>query len=82
MQSDVEKIDSDLLKLGLLHGDMSPKKASLQKQPNLLTLPHKMFQDYLGGYFLLRKTKVLFFSLEIASRFKSECRKFRMSPKG
>ena len=57
-QSDVVERCALVLNLGLLQGDLSPHKASLHKQPTWLTLPHKLFQDYLGGYFISKMDMV------------------------
>ena len=56
-QSDVDKKSSDILKLGLLHGDMSPKKAhtGIREQPKWLEFPHKIFNDFLTGYFIAKE---------------------------
>ena len=53
-QSDVDNKSSDILKLGLLHGDMSPKKAhtGIREQPKWLEFPHKIFNDFLIAYYI------------------------------
>ena len=56
-QSDVDKKSSDILKLGLLHGDMSPKKAhtGIREQPKWLEFPHKIFNDFLIAYYIAKE---------------------------
>ena len=59
-QSDVESKCSDILKLGLLQGDMSPKKAQtgMRQQPEWLTFPQRIFQDYLSAFYIEKQGKV------------------------
>ena len=49
LQSDVESKCSDILKLGLLHTDMSPRKAKTgtRTQPEWLSFPSAMLQEVL-----------------------------------
>ena len=63
-QIEVEKICREILTLGLLHGTLYDDEATLEEQPEWLTYPHKMFQDFLSGYhnsrlILRSKSKVL-----------------------
>ena len=37
---------------------MHDEEASLEGEPEWLTYPHKIFQDFMGGYFLSKQTKV------------------------
>ena len=59
-QSDVDKKSSDILKLGLLNGDMSPKKAhtGIREQPKWLEFPHKIFNDFLIAYYIAKEGAV------------------------
>ena len=59
-QSDVDNKSSDILKLGLLHGDMSPKKAhtGIREQPKWLEFPHKIFNDFLIAYYIAKEGAV------------------------
>ena len=59
-QSDVYSKCSDILKLGLLQGDMSPKKAQtgMRQQPEWLTFPQRIFQDYLSAFYIEKQGKV------------------------
>ena len=50
LQTEVEKICRAILTLGLLHGTLYDDQATLEEQPEWLTYPHKMFQDFLSGY--------------------------------
>ena len=50
-QDDVAKAGAVLLKLGLLHGSLLADEASLDEQPDWLTYPHKLFQEFMGGYY-------------------------------
>ena len=58
LQSEIEKQWSDILKLGLLHGDMSPERAHIQQQRQWLTFPNRIFQDYLSAYYIVKLGKV------------------------
>ena len=59
-QSDVDNKSTDILKLGLLHGDMSPKKAhtGIREQPKWLEFPHKIFNDFLIAYYIAKEGAV------------------------
>ena len=59
-QSDVDKKSSDILKLGLLHGDMSPRKAhtGIREQPKWLEFPHKIFNDFVIAYYIAKQGHV------------------------
>ena len=59
LQEDVEKRSPNLLRLGLLLVTMTPEKARVHKVPKWLTLPHKIFQDVLAGYFMSKRDKVI-----------------------
>ena len=59
LQEDVVKRSPDLLRLGLLLVTMTPEKARVHKVPKWLTLPHKIFQDVLAGYFMSQSDKVI-----------------------
>ena len=37
---------------------MHDEEATLEEEPEWLTYPHKIFQDFMGGYFLSKQTKV------------------------
>ena len=59
-QSDVDSKCSDILKLGLLQGDMSPKKAQtgMRQRPEWLTFPQRIFQDYLSAVYIEKQGQV------------------------
>ena len=59
LQEDVENKSPELLKLGLLLGTMTPERARVKKVPKWLTLPHKIFQDVLAGYFMSKRDQVI-----------------------
>ena len=44
----------DILKLGLLHG-ANHYEATLEEEPEWLTYPHKLFQDFLAGFYSSKK---------------------------
>ena len=67
-QSDVQAKCSAILNLGLLLGSMDPEEAKEDEQPIWLTYPHKLLQDFMGGYFVAKRNKVkLYFNLQISS---------------
>ena len=37
---------------------MHDEEATLEEEPEWLTYVHKIFQDFMGGYFLSKQTKV------------------------
>ena len=59
-QNDVEEKCSDILKLGLLQGDMSPKKAhtGIREQIEWLEFPHKIFFDYVMAFYIEKQGEV------------------------
>ena len=65
-QNDVEEKCSDILKLGLLQGDMSPQKAhtGIREKPQWLTFPHKIFYDFVMAFYIERKGEV---SIELSN---------------
>ena len=58
LQSEIEKQSSDILKLGLLHEDMSPQRVHIQEQTQWWTYPNRIFQDYLVAYYIQKLGKV------------------------
>ena len=65
LQEDVVKRSPDLLRLGLLLVTMTPEKACVHKVPKWLSLPHKIFQDVLAGYFISKRDKVIIKKLNL-----------------
>ena len=57
-QSDVEKVDSDILKLGLIHETFSEEMASSQTSHIWLTFAHKLFNDFFIAYYARGKSLV------------------------
>ena len=58
-QSDIEKIDSNILKLGLLQGVLHDETSTdLTDLPESLTFPIKLFQEFLSGYYASKTKKV------------------------
>ena len=56
LKGDIEKTGlKDILKLGLLHG-ANPDEATLEEEPEWLTYPHKLFQDFLAGFYSSKKS--------------------------
>ena len=55
-QSDVGS-RTDILKLGLLHG-FDDNEVTLDDEPEWLTYSHKLFQDYLAGYYASKRGRV------------------------
>ena len=51
---------SDILKLGLLHGDMAPRRAHAEEQIDWLMFLHRIFPDYLCASFIASLKKVIF----------------------
>ncbi len=51
----MSNISKDLLKLGLLHGSLLVDEESLEEQPEWLSYPHKLFQEFMGGYFAAKR---------------------------
>ena len=45
----------DILKLGLLHG-INQDEATEEEESEWLTYPHKIFQDFLVGYYSSKKS--------------------------
>ena len=54
-QTEVAKAKGEILKLGLLHGTLYDEEASVDEQPEWLTYAHKLFQDFMGGYYACKK---------------------------
>ena len=55
LQSAVQEISEDLLRLGLLQAVPSGEEASLHEQPELMTFAHKLFHEYWAAYFISRR---------------------------
>ena len=56
----MEKKYNDILKLGLLQGDMTPKKAHTgnREQIEWLEFPHKIFFDYVMAFYIEKQGEV------------------------
>ena len=56
-QDEVCNAGKDILTLGLLFGSLEGDEASVDEQPEWLSYPHKLFQDFVAGFYV-SKTKV------------------------
>ena len=56
----MEEKCNDILKLGLLQGDMSPQRAhtGIREQTQWFELPHKIFFDYVMAFFIEKQGEV------------------------
>ena len=58
-QTDIEKINRDILKLGLLQGVLYDETSmDLMDLPERLAFPIKIFQEFLSGYYVSKTKKV------------------------
>ena len=54
LQTEIRKINKDLLKLGILQGT-SNEEASMDEQPEMMTFAHKLFHEYWAAYYASRR---------------------------
>ena len=58
-QTEIEKIDINILKLGLLQGALYDETSTeLTDLPELLSFPIKLFQEFLSGYYVSKEEQV------------------------
>ena len=58
-QSEIEKINSDILKLGLLQGALYDETSKdLLDLPEHLSYPIKLFHEFLSGYYASKQKQV------------------------
>ena len=66
--------EEDILKLGLLFGSLEGDEASVDEQPEWLSYPHRLFQDFVAGFYV-SKTKVntIVFTLKTLNNVSLTC---------